>query len=85
MDSTSLGAHGIFIYCFSGPHPQHVEVPRLGAKLELYLPAYTTATAMQDPSHVCELHQSSRQCWSLNPLSKAGDQTCGLMDASQIR
>ena len=34
---------------FLGPLPQHMEVPRLGVKLELQLPAYTTATAMQDP------------------------------------
>ena len=40
---------------------------------------------MHDPSHVCELHHSSRQRWILNPLSKARDQTCVLVDASQIR
>ena len=28
---------------------KHMEVPRLGAELELRLPAYTTATAMQNP------------------------------------
>ena len=28
---------------FLGPHPQHMEVPRLGVKSELQLPAYTTA------------------------------------------
>ena len=27
----------------------HMEIPRLGVKLELWLLAYTTATAMQDP------------------------------------
>ena len=27
-----------------------MEVPRLGVRPELQLPAYTTATAMQDPS-----------------------------------
>ena len=32
---------------FLGPHLQHMEVPRLGVKLELQLPAYTTATATQ--------------------------------------
>ena len=31
-----------------------------------------------------EPHRSG-QCWILNPLSKAGDQPCVLMDASQIR
>ena len=41
----------LFIQSFFvlGLHPGHMEVPRLGVKLELQLPAYTTATAMQDP------------------------------------
>ena len=38
----------IFYFCFLGPHPGHMEVPRLGVKWELQLPAYTTATAMPD-------------------------------------
>ena len=50
-----------------------MEISGLGAKLELQLPAYTTATAMQDPSRVCDLYHSSRQCQILNPLSKASD------------
>ena len=29
-----------------------------GPQVELQLPAYTTATAMQDPSHVCNLYHS---------------------------
>ena len=41
--------HSFFFFVFLGPHPQHVEVPRLGVKLELQLPAYTTGTAMRDP------------------------------------
>ena len=45
----------------------HMEVPRLGAKLELQLPAYATATATAtaDPSCVCNLHHSSRNTGSL--------------------
>ena len=39
---------------------------------------------MQDPSHVCDLHHSSRQCQMLNPLSEARDWTQVLMDASQV-
>ena len=35
-------------------------------ELELQLLAYTTATATPDPSWVCNLHHSSRQCWILN-------------------
>ena len=56
----------IYLFCFLGPHPRHMEVPRLGVQSELQLPAYTTAIAMQDLSCVCNLHHSS---WlsSLNP------------------
>ena len=39
---------------------QHMEVPRLGVECELQLPAYTTATAIPDPSRVCDIHHSSR-------------------------
>ena len=61
-----------------------MEVPWLGVELELQLPAYTTATATQDPSHVCDLHHSSRQRQTLNPLSKARGRTHSLMDPSQV-
>ena len=65
---------GDFIFLsFLGPHLQHPEVPRLGVEWELHLPAYTTATAVQDLSHVCDLHRSSWQRWILNPLSEARD------------
>ena len=33
---------------------RHMEVPKLGVKLELQLLAYTTATAMRDLSRVCD-------------------------------
>ena len=59
-----------------------MEVPRLGVYLELQLPAYTTATATPDPSHVCDLHHSSWQLWLLNPLSEARDQIRILTDTS---
>ena len=62
-----------------------MEVPRLGIESELQLPAYTTATATQYLSHVCDLHHSSQQCQILNPLSKARDQTRVLMDTSRVR
>ena len=39
-----------FFFCFFGPHLQHMEVPSPGVKLKLQLLAYTTATAMPDPS-----------------------------------
>ena len=59
-----------------------MEVPRLDVKSELQLPAYTTATAMRDPSRICDLHHSSRHRWTLNPLHGARDHTQVLMDAS---
>ena len=58
-------------FFFLGPHPQHMEVPRLGAGSELQLPVYTTATAMPDLSWVYDLHHSSWQCQIPNSLSKA--------------
>ena len=61
-----------FVFCFSGPHLNlwHMEVPRLGVKSELQLPAYTTATAMRNLSPVCNIYHSLWQCQILNPLSE---------------
>ena len=86
-----LVAHGteelrgvVVVVCFLGPHPWHMEVPRLGAKLELQLPACTTATATWDSSCVFDPHHSSRQCQISDPLSEVRDETHILMDTSQI-
>ena len=52
----------LFAFCWLvflvilGRNSQHMEVPRLGLKLELQLLAYTTATAAQDLSRFHELH-----------------------------
>ena len=69
-------------FVFLRPHQGHMEIPRLGIKSELQLPTYATATARQDPSLVCNLHHSSRQRWTLNPLNEARDRTHILMDSS---
>ena len=61
---------GVFS-CFLGLHLCHMEVPRLGVQSELQLPAYIIATAMWDPSRVCNLHLSSWQHEILGPLSEA--------------
>ena len=74
----------IFPFVFLGPHPWHMEVPKLGVKSELQLLAYTTATATSDLSSICDLYYNLRQYWILNPLSEARDQTCILMDTSQV-
>ena len=58
-----------------GLHLRHMEVPRLRVQSELQLPAYSTATAVQDPSYVCDLHHSLWQHRILNPLSEAKDRT----------
>ena len=79
-----IGNVFFFFFCFRGPHVQHMEVPRLGGWWELQLLAYTTATAMLDPSLICDLHHSSWQRQILTPLSEARDQTRNLTVPSQI-
>ena len=75
----------IFVFClFFRATLCHSEVSRLGGRSELQLPVYTTGAAMWDLSHTCNLHHSSWQCWILNPLSKARDQTRILMDTSWV-
>ena len=71
-------------FCFLALHPWHMGVPRLRVESELQLPAYTTVTAVQDPSRLCDLYHSSWQHWIPNPLSKAKGQTCILVDTSWI-
>ena len=46
-------------FVFLGPQSQNMEIPRRGVESELQLLAYTTATAMPDPSHICNLPHSS--------------------------
>ena len=62
-----------------------MEVLRLGVESELQLLTYTTATATQELSHICDLHHSSQQRQILNPLSKARDQNHILADPGWIR
>ena len=59
-----------------------MEVPRLGVKSELQLPAFATAIASQGLSHVCD--HSSQQHQFINPLSEARDRTL-LLDISWFR
>ena len=62
----------------------HIAYGRLGVEMKLELLAYTTATAMQDPSGICDLHYSSQKCWILNPLSRVRVRTSNLMDTSYV-
>ena len=59
----------VYVFVFLGPHPWHMEVPRLGVESELQLPAYATATATPDRSHIWELPRSSQQRRILSPLN----------------
>ena len=61
-----------------------MEVPSLGVEPGLQLRAFATPTATGDPSLVFDLRHSSWQPWIFNPLSKARDQTCILMDTRQV-
>ena len=80
--SAHLSSHHFLFVCFLGLHLRHMEVPRPGAESELL--AYITATAMPDPSCICDLLHSSWQCWILNPLSEASYGTGNLMVPSRI-
>ena len=86
-DSKILFLGSFFFQCYFCPHPQYMEVPRLGVESELQLLPCATAiaTATQDPSHVCDLHHRSRQHWILDPLREAGDRTHILIDPSRVR
>ena len=70
-----------FFFFFLGPHPWHMEVPRSNQSCSS---RPTPATAMPDPSRVCDLYHSSWQHWILNSPSKARDRTHVLMDTSQV-
>ena len=76
----------VFCCCFAflGPQLQHMEFSGLGVESEPQLLASATVTAMRDPSHIFDLCHGSWQCWILNPLSKARDQTHNLTIPSQI-
>ena len=81
----SLSFFFFFFFLVSlGLHPQYMKVPRLGVESELQLPAYCTATATPDPSHICDPHLSSQQQQILNPLNKARGWTRILMDTSRV-
>ena len=75
----------LLLFCFLGQYQQHMEVPGLRVQSEVQLPSCATATAMRDPSCICNLYLSSPQRQILNPVWEARDRTCNLMVPSQIR
>ena len=70
---------------FLGPHLWHMHIPKLGIESDLQALAYTTTTAMQDLSRICDLHSDLHSnLWQrqiLNPLCESRDGTHILMDA----
>ena len=66
-----LGLKHLIFFSFLGVHLWHMEVPRLGVKSELQLPAYAIATATQDPSRVCNLYHSSCNAGSLTHWARS--------------
>ena len=59
-----------------------MEVLRLGLKIRAAAAGlhHSQGNARSEP----RLHRILQQCWILNPLSKARDQTCILMDTSLV-
>lgn len=82
-EKIEVGLQFVFIFCFLGLHPQHMEIRRLGVESELQLPAHTTATATWDLCLVCDLYHSSWQHQIPDPLSEARDWTHILMYTSR--
>ena len=62
-----------------------MEVPRLGVELELYLLAYTTAKQCRIQVTSVTYPTAHGNAGILNPLSKARDRICILMDPRHIR
>ena len=77
--------HSFFFFCLFRATPMAYRSSQARAWIGAVPLAYTTATATPNQSCICDLHHSSWQCCIFNPLSKARDQTCVLMDISQIR
>ena len=60
LQETQSTKYSILFFFSLGPHPVHMDVPRLGVKSKLQLTPYTTATAAPDP-------QPTEQGQELNP------------------
>ena len=83
ISPSSFGDLGIFVLPFRAT-PSAYGSSQARGQIELQLPAYTTATTMQDPSCLCDLHHSPRQRQILHPLIEARDRTHNPMVMSQF-
>ena len=59
-----------------------MQVPGIGVKLELKLPAYATAIAARDPGRIFDLRRNLRPHWILKPLSEARDRNSILVETT---
>ena len=78
---TSWKCRFLFMYlCFLGLHSRNMAVPKLGVKLEL---PHSHSNSGSEP-HLRRLCCRSQQRQILNPLSKARDGTCTLVDTGRV-
>ena len=73
-----------FFFSLFRATPAAYRSSQLGGESELQLPAYTKATATQDPCHTCKLCCSLWHYRSLNPLRESRDRTCILTDTMSV-
>ena len=59
-------------FSFLGPKLWHMDLPRLGVQLELQLPAYAAATAIQYLSHICVYTTARGNTGSLTYQARPG-------------
>ena len=83
----TTGTPRLHLYCcfFFLPFRARPEAYRSSqAKGRIGAAAASLHMATLDPSHICDQCCSLQQCWILNPLNKARDQTHIFMDTSQV-
>ena len=73
-----------FFLCLFRATPKAYRGSQARGQIGVQLPAYTTAIAMPDLSHICDLHSHSRQCQILNTLGRSRDRTYILLDTGQF-
>ena len=87
LDSTQKGSRGsefFFFFFLFRALAEAYGISQARVQSELQPPAYTTATAMQDLSHIFDLHHSTPQHQIRNALNEARDRTRILMDTSRV-
>ena len=75
----------LLFFLLLGPHMQHLEVPRLWVEQELHLLAYTKPQQHRILATSVTYTAVHSNAGLFVPLSKAKDESCVLMDTSQVR